>query len=67
MPSLLDAIESKYGGDGYGCEAPIGIYVPRFGPRKSIPRLLVRTQSIHPCFYCQFHTELVSEFEHSIV
>jgi hypothetical protein len=41
MPSLLDAIEAKYGSEDRDLEAPIGIYVPRIGPRKSIPRLLV--------------------------
>ncbi|CAG7824154.1 unnamed protein product [Allacma fusca] len=42
MPSLLEAIRAKYEDDQIHClEAPIGIFVPKVGPRKSIPRLLI--------------------------
>lgn len=41
MPSLLDAIDAKYGTDEREVEAPVGIRCPRIGPRKSIQRLLV--------------------------
>lgn len=43
MPSLLEAIENKYGEVAETCELdlPIAIYVPKKGPRNCIPSLLV--------------------------
>lgn len=44
MPSLLEAIEQKYGHDvAEVCELdiPIAIYVPKKNPRNCIPSLLV--------------------------
>lgn len=42
MPSLLEAIRAKYEDDSSDLlEGPIGIFVPKVGPRKSIPRLLI--------------------------
>lgn len=42
MPSLLEAIDRKYGKDEHLCnDLPIAIYVPRKGPRNCIPSLLV--------------------------
>lgn len=43
MPSLLEAINSKYGiyGDEIYDHTPVAIYVPKRSPRKYIPSLLV--------------------------
>lgn len=43
MPSLLEAIEAKYGDDNesLSMDLPIAIYVPRKNPRCCIPSLLV--------------------------
>ncbi|KAJ9601305.1 hypothetical protein L9F63_000527 [Diploptera punctata] len=44
MPSLLEAIDKKYGkeeNENCGLELPIAIYVPKKSPRNSIPSLLV--------------------------
>lgn len=43
MPSLLEAINEKYGifGDETFDHTPVAIYVPKRSPRKYIPSLLV--------------------------
>jgi len=44
MPSILEAIDKKYGkeeGDSFDLDLPIAIYVPKKSPRNSIPSLLV--------------------------
>lgn len=42
MPSLLEAINEKYGyGDEVFDQTPVAIYVPKRSPRKYIPSLLV--------------------------
>jgi len=44
MPSLLEAIDKKYGkeeADNFDLDLPIAIYVPKKSPRNSIPSLLV--------------------------
>ncbi|XP_069682915.1 tubulin-specific chaperone cofactor E-like protein isoform X2 [Periplaneta americana] len=44
MPSLLEAIDKKYGkeeAENFDLDLPIAIYVPKKSPRNSIPSLLV--------------------------
>jgi hypothetical protein len=44
MPSLLEAIDKKYGreeADNFDLDLPVAIYVPKKSPRNSVPSLLV--------------------------